>query len=349
VAYTYSSSLAPTGSNPAREQFALISFSSIEALAECSRAEILVFNALALHADTEGHCWPGRERLATITHLPLTRVSKATTGLERKGMIRKEATNGVRVDYWLLPQGSLRLAPVLELNATRDQNGTAPVTETAPEQTRQQTIDQRAAGPEPEPPEPPAPAPLSPSLRNAKTTAPDTLPESWIEQGKRLRPDLDEQTIRNSGAIFLDTARSQGRLLVDWKAGFNAWLRRERAPRTARSGLQAAQKPGCYAIPTAPAETQESAVLAFESQMRRLGASLQPDGVWRRPDGPPVAPIPPVAAPTPTPRPLAPAPRVVQRLTAEETRRLAELVAAGRPLAEVAELRAQIGGAAVGG
>ena len=54
MAYTYSSSLAPTGSNPAREQFALISFSSIEALAECSRAEILVFNALALHADTEG-------------------------------------------------------------------------------------------------------------------------------------------------------------------------------------------------------------------------------------------------------------------------------------------------------
>ncbi len=75
-----------------------------QSLLGCTRAEILTYSALALHADPNGHCWPSREQLSLITHLNKSQISKATSGLERKGLIRKEINSGNQVDYYLLPQ-----------------------------------------------------------------------------------------------------------------------------------------------------------------------------------------------------------------------------------------------------
>ena len=89
--------------NPSREQFAILSESTLIALGEkCSRAEILTLQALALHADPHGHCWPGRARLAQLTGLDPTRVSKATRGLERKGFLTKTHGEPHATDYYIL-------------------------------------------------------------------------------------------------------------------------------------------------------------------------------------------------------------------------------------------------------
>ena len=93
-----------SASAPSREQFAIISFSILKKLHHCcSRSEIIVYNALALHADPSGHCWPGRARLAMITGLSERQISRATAELARKGLLAKEGFPGGRVDYWLLP------------------------------------------------------------------------------------------------------------------------------------------------------------------------------------------------------------------------------------------------------
>ncbi len=90
---------------PKRERFAMTPLGALQALgASCTRAEILTYTALELHADKDtGFCNPGRETLAAITGLPENRVTKATTSLEKKGFIRKEQPDPFHVHYFLLP------------------------------------------------------------------------------------------------------------------------------------------------------------------------------------------------------------------------------------------------------
>lgn len=236
---------ASTATAP-REPFAIISFSILQRLhGSCSRAEIVAYNALALHADQEGHCWPGRARLAALTGLNETRVSKATTGLERKGLLRKvHAPNG-RVDYYLLD-----LPPLPQPAPPRDRNGTPPVTETAP-RTDQGTEKptERAQEPEPEPPPPPAREPEpSPSLSEChlqtRTTLPDewTAPDEWMKWAAEQRPELAD-TLGEIAENFADYHRSKGTRSACWTAEWRRWVRRERAPRRLQERLQGAQTP----------------------------------------------------------------------------------------------------------
>ena len=329
-------SINSTSSLNSVPQFAIITISEISQLNTCNGAQIKVYLALAAHAGPNGECWPGRRRLAEITGQREEHVSRATAALEIAGLIEKSQTPTGRVIYHLPLHGR---PTVPEQESTPCQTGHPPMPDLAPiEQTIEQTKNQER---EPEPKPTTEPDPLSQEvLRTVKTTAPDTVPQSWIEQGRALRPDLDEVTIRNSGAIFLDTSRANGRQLVDWQAGFAAWLRRERAPKGPPMAYKPRSAPTPYAGPvssTVAQETAQEAAERFAAQMQRYGAVPGEGGTWNRPG---------VAVPSPTPTLLPATPqRTVKsenssllspRLTADQTRRLAELAAAGISPREVA-------------
>ena len=211
-------------SNASHEQFAIVPLSALAALGDCTRAEILAFTALASHADAHGHCWPGRERLAHLTGLNPSRISKATTGLERRGLIRKECRNGIRVDYYLLTPGS------------RTRSTAPPLTETA-HRTDHVIQKQKSATPPPAPSQPAPAAPPPPTataalveekLRKTKTGAPDAIPEAWLEQAWVSRPDLTPLQIASSAEVFLNHHRAKGTELHEWIYAWRNWIKRER-------------------------------------------------------------------------------------------------------------------------
>lgn len=315
--------------------FATITLGEISQLHGCNGSEVRVYLALAAHAGPDGDCWPGRRRLAEITGQSREHVSRSTSALEAAGLIEKSQTPTGRVIYHLPLH---RRPPVSDQDPTQCQPGHPPVPDQAPiEQTREQTIEQREA--DPEPPADPVAAPLSQEvLRKIKTAPPDGVPQAWIEVGQALRPDLPVEVIRNSAEVFLDHHRAKGTVLTDWLPAWRIWLRRERTPK----GPPLAPK--AFATPTVPSpysgmnygkvaqETAQEAAERFAATMEKYGAMQGEGGTWNRPG---------VAVPSPTPSPIAapaadPLPRPRPRLTADQTRRLAELAAAGIPPREVA-------------
>ena len=57
--------------------------------------------ALALHADTDGMCFPGRDTIAILTGIHPSNISKATKALEELGWLTKEHRKGRSVTYRL--------------------------------------------------------------------------------------------------------------------------------------------------------------------------------------------------------------------------------------------------------
>ena len=252
----------PAVTNTPRIQFAITPITSLINLgASCTRAEILTFTALELHADRHGHCWPGRERLASITGLPVTRISKATSSLERKGFIRKESLKGGRVDYYLLD--------------TRADNGTGVVPLAAPI-TDQRTNRTQERAVEPVQPVSVAETPTAlsnpPQERRSKTPPPDTVPEDWIHEAAIIRADLTPDQIKASAAVFLDYHRSKGAALADWLPAWRNWIKRERAPKAPSQRPQATQYGNRYQAPTTPPITPEERAARDAAYKERMAA-----------------------------------------------------------------------------
>ena len=146
-------------SSPRREQFALIPFSILVALSgNVTRSGILVYCALATHADPQGHCWPGRSRLAEITGLSERQISRATAELVKKGLLRKTYRSNGGVDYFLLPVTPVTpVTPAANQTPPPDMADTPPLTTVAP-RTDQGSDQKEQREPEPDPPPPPEPA-----------------------------------------------------------------------------------------------------------------------------------------------------------------------------------------------
>lgn len=321
--------------------FAVVTLNEISALHDCNGSEIRTYLALALHAGPDGDCWPGRRRLAEVTGQTKANVSRSTAALATCGLIEKELTPTGRVIYHLpLHRRPAALVPVPERAPPGIELDTPPVSDPTP--IEQTTINQETERePDPVLPADPVAAPLSQDvLRQAKTTAPDGMPESWIEVGQTLRPDLPVAVIRQSAEVFLDHHRSQGTVLTDWLPAWRNWLRRERAPQ----GPPFARKP--LAPPTALSpygsahygavaqETAQEAAAKFAAQMARYGAVPSEGGTWARP----------VAAAASVPVPATPARSLKPTLKLMTPPKLdAAILAAiqtGATLAEVKALRA---------
>ena len=282
------SSFTPSSFNPEfipapRQRFAMTPLGALQAMgASCTRAEILTYTALELHADKDtGFCNPGRETLAGITGLPENRITKATSSLEKKGFIRKEQPDPFHVHYYLLtppvvepveprarfrpplkarpvepvrPVPSAEPAPAPKTSAA---HGTDPchqrheLVPPAEPLTDQWTDQKEKREPTTEPeriePAPQPQAAHSVPLRSTKTGVPDAIPEVWLEQAGIQRPDLTADTIRKSAGIFIDNHRAKGTLLVDWSAAFRVWIARERAPKAPQTASAATQPANRYA------------------------------------------------------------------------------------------------------
>ena len=313
ISQVASSSFNPSSFNPSliptpatRPRFAMTPLGALQALgASCTRAEILTYTALELHANKDtGFCNPGRETLAAITGLPENRITKATSSLEKKGFIRKEQPDPFHVHYFILPPPEIkpvepraRFRPPLKARPaepapTRATSGTSadpchqrhePVPPAAP--LTDQWTDQkekREATAEPYRPEP-APQPQaapSGSLRITKTGVPDTIPDVWLEQAGIQRPDLTADTIRKSAGIFIDHHRAKGTMMVDWSAAFRVWIARERAPKAQPASQPAPQPVSRYAHLDAKEQPVSAAVKAAleQSEQRRI-QQLQSAGI----------------------------------------------------------------------
>lgn len=66
-----------------------------------------VLLALALHADKDGKCFPGRTLLAELTGIHPVNVSKATRSLVKLGWLTKAQRNGKSSIYCLKAPGNL--------------------------------------------------------------------------------------------------------------------------------------------------------------------------------------------------------------------------------------------------
>ena len=285
-----SPSFSTAAFNVPRERFAMTPISALLALGQsCTRAEILTYTAIQLHADKDtGHCNPGRETLALITGLPENRITKATTSLEKKGFIRKEQPDPFHVHYFVLPppviepveprarfRPPLKPSPVPPAEPNQCHQRHEPVPPTAP-LTDQWTDQEEKREPTPDPeriePAPPAQAPLPQSpLRTAKTEAPESVPESWIDQAALMRPELPTETIRASAEKFLDHNRAKGTVLADWLPAWRNWIRRERAVKPHQTATTATQPANRYAHLDAKEQPVSAAVrnaLAISEQNR---------------------------------------------------------------------------------
>ena len=330
---------------PVVSPFAIVTLSEIAALHDCNASELRTYLALALHAGADGDCWPGRRRLAAITGQSRENVSRSTAALAACGLIEKELTPTGRVLYHLplhRRPSSAAPVPVPVPEPPRIELDTPPVSDPEPQEPTIEPTQTREREPDPAPPAAPVAAPLTLDvLRQAKTTAPDGVPERWIAVGQTLRPDLPVAVIRQSAEVFLDYHRSQGTVLTDWLPAWRIWVRRERAPqgppcaRTPRAQPTAPSPAGSAHDDAVAQETAQEAAAKFAAQMARYGAVLGEGGLWVRP----------AAAASSEPAPATPARCLEPALRPLTTPKLdAAILAAihtGATLAEVKALRAR--------
>lgn len=359
-----------------RDQFAIVPISTLAALGECTRAEILTFTSLALHADPSGFCFPGRERLAAITGLPENRITKATTSLEKKGFIRKEQPDPFHVHYYLLtppatepikpkakcrpplkvrPVPAAQPAPPATPNPCHQRHQLVPPT--APLTDQGTYKEKERAAPETAPPEVAAPAPDSPPPlsqphggKKKPTPAPDTMPDSWIDTAIETRPDLTADQISRSAARFLDYHRGKGSEYRDWLPIWRIWISKERidSPRSAGQRPQATQPASRYQRPdqekAPPDKATLQAIAAGEQRRIAMTISCGIDPATGLKATPPVAATAPAAAPPLDSPPVVGLykPLVEPPLTAEDQQRqrqIADLAAHGLTLADAKAAR----------
>lgn len=220
-------------------QYGINPSQTIAALKDAPRSLIVTYNALSLHADPTGNCWPSRARLSGITGLTLSTISKATTALQRLGLVRKRQTQH-RTYYLLSRPAEIQECPPGHPEQTNNSKAKSRVHGTVfSKNPTKTTIEPPPATPEPPPP-----------LQNLKTPPPDCIPEDWFEQARQLRPDIPLVQLTTTAAVFLDHYRAKGTLLKKWRYAWLGWVRKERV----RKGPKSAPAPANTgrAIPLSP-------------------------------------------------------------------------------------------------
>ena len=268
-------------------QFAVIPALTVAALQDAPRAVILTYQSLALHADPSGKCWPSRARLASITGLTLSTISKATTALSIMGLLSKRQTSH-RTYYLLSRPAQIAECPIEHPEQTNNSKAKEPRCGTV--------FSEQPSTQHPEP----TPATPEPALQNLKTPPPDCIPDDWFEQARQIRPDIPLPQLTTTAAVFLDHHRARGTTLKTWRYAWIGWIRKERvsfgpkaAPRPANTGkaipLSAEQKAALDARTTAleafTRQQHEARLNAYRASipakadkpLRAIDASLEDD------------------------------------------------------------------------
>jgi hypothetical protein len=284
------------------KQFAKIYTNELaDVCSQCTRAELAVYIALKAHIEDgnpEKGCWPGRPLLSEITGLSLPRISRATTGLERKGFIIKIHDSPHRVDYFITPRTPIAetapIPPVAPVVAPVDEcpeqhpmvSKTAPdgVQNSTTEQTREPTRkDKREPKPEPAPPAPAAETPNGAHsgfvIQIRKAIAEDwTLPDDYRAWATEHRPDLTDR-LDGIASNFADYHLSKGTRSANWQAEWRRWIHRERAPKPTQNARSATQTERRYQTPAQEAALQEATLRAMQASEERRIAMLIANGI----------------------------------------------------------------------
>ena len=347
-----------------------------EVCSQCTRSEIAVYIALKAHIEDgnpEKGCWPGRPLLARITGLSPPRISRATTGLERKGFIIKIHDGPHAVDYFInarFPAAPvIETAPIPPAAPDRKVSQTAPVEEcpkqhrgvskTAPggvqnsttEQTSEPTRkDKREPQPEPALSEPkavtPSGAPSGFVIQTRKVIPEDwALPDDYRTWATEHRPDLTDRLDAIADG-FRDYHLSKGTRSANWQAEWRRWIHRERTTKPQQNARAAPQPERRYPTPEQEKALDEANLAAMRASDERRIAMLIANGIDPAtglkiiPPVSPIVPEPSAAPPTqqesaPVHETLFATPPARPRLTSEELAAMIAMSEAGMTVAEI--------------
>jgi hypothetical protein len=246
---------------------------------DLTQSQYLVLDVLCSHADTcTGYCFPSRQRIARKLKIDPVTVSKATTRLQELGIIAKFGRGGFSssCDYVILFSiEAFALAEVLqrgELDRFRLRHRDTPL----PINLEEARIDEEDSSFDPEitgsgdpgitrneqaqmkgfmasvdtQPEETGSDEVRAKRPGPRTPRLTVLPEHWMEDARRKRPDLD---IRHVAGKFLAYHGKRGvRATPRWYGAWIRWVERENTALDRHPGkARAAAAP----VKTAPAGT----------------------------------------------------------------------------------------------
>lgn len=189
----------------------------------------LVLLCLADHADKGGYCWPSLMRLAELTGLDRSTVTRNLSTLVDFGLIERDRSaggQGKSTRYRLMEQ--MQDAPVKQLqSAPVEQAQSATVADHKNRCDRSQNRCDRSQeqvryAPRTirNPQEPPERA----QKRRARTLSKDfSLTVEMQAWAREKFPDIDHQKETEK---FIDHARANNRKQVDWQAAWRNWIRK---------------------------------------------------------------------------------------------------------------------------
>ena len=221
---------------------------------------------LSFPANAHHERWPGREKIGELTGLPVKVVSRTTTHLQKLGWLAKQGDGGrSRTTRYVLfdraqPQEVIASWEWQPLPKKQRKPSTKPArkqrtnsAQTGPVSTPQPPVNPPQNVPETplngarfgegqavenlsavdrecsEPATPIPDRPLPPSRSGKeRTTAPDSIPDHWIEVAQDMRPDLTADQITRSASRFLDFHRGKGSEFKDWQPIWRIWISKER-------------------------------------------------------------------------------------------------------------------------
>src|SRR5208337_3452100 len=142
--------------------------------------DILVYLALAKHADPEGTCWPSMATIAKVARVCRSKVFETIKHLEARGYLKRSARfrpdGGVTSNvYHLMPLEAKRYPPVVQNDTPPPPERLAPVPQVDPNYTQSQLYPNKGERPARAEPsrQPSAPLPASQLEDQVLTQLPD--------------------------------------------------------------------------------------------------------------------------------------------------------------------------------
>src|SRR5208337_2837518 len=114
--------------------------------------DILVYLALAKHADHEGTCWPSMATIAKVARVCRSKVFETIKHLEARGYLKRSARfrpdGGVTSNvYHLIPLEARKYPPILQNDTPHPPDRLAPVHQVDPNYTQSQLDPNKAERP----------------------------------------------------------------------------------------------------------------------------------------------------------------------------------------------------------
>lgn len=268
-----------------------------------------VYAALRLFSFNNGHCHPKRETISALTGLPVTRISAYTARLEQLGWLRKHGDGGrsrpICYQIFDTPQALKTVTESVTVSnrETVTESVTLPVTEsvTVSGLNGDQNSNPQGRDKELEEEERLQSSSSSDDFFQAMLEAfheelPNALRVRCLTANRKASIDWACQAFSDLGYdidrwrelfqyIEAETPFLAGRIAGKDGTTFTLtldWLMKpDNLAKSIEGGFEPRTRPARPTKPPQPQISKEQEQTAFEAQMKRLGATKQPDGTWR--------------------------------------------------------------------